>query len=234
VAKAKSKTVEVSGVILKADLRSERDQFSANRYSPGTEYFAVSLTVTLRGDDGEKYYFKTTPAKYWVTTSGPVSVACVMPNDWVTKEGWSCEGFAGARGIGKSPIARVKAGDRVSIKGRVKGEKDLAWGVPLSHVKRTDYSFDAEKAAYQARVDAATRTLAELPGDAVPPVIPGVEWVHGGGYPDACDVDRTHQWYPSDLGNGHAWLSWAPRVKDEAALVAHVEGVDPDSVKEPV
>lgn len=229
-------SVQVSGVVTKAELKRfvSRD---SGRY--GRECWDVKVLVAIETDDGRRYWFFTPAADFGVTTSGPYSVATLRSNDWVTSERWDCEGFAGARGLGQTPVARVKVGDRVEVKGRVKDEG--RFGVQLWYVKRLDYSFGAVESAAKERVRKAMKSVpGSLPANVTPPLIPGVEWSRIGGHydpeyakelpADAVKSGPGDGRGDRDLGEHHYWIGWDSKVTNTRLLVAHVEGVDPATV----
>ena len=137
MSKAKVATVAVTGTVVKCELKSRRASFGWRAFDKGREHYDISLQITLKAEDGQRYCFYTAAAHYTVTTSGPFTVAIITPNDWIAKseERWDCEGFAGARGFGHKYESRIKVGDTLSIEGRVKNAH-TRYGILLNYVRR--------------------------------------------------------------------------------------------------
>lgn len=148
--KPMSKQQTFSGVVTKAEIRSY-PAHDSGRY--GSEINDIKAMIAFRDDAGNEYWFYSPAARQSISTSGPYSVATIQPTDWITKELWTCEGFAGARGIGSTPTLRVKVGDQITIKAKIKS--DTRYGKQLWYVKRTDFSLDSEMTSWRKRLDAA-------------------------------------------------------------------------------
>ena len=227
-----AKKVEITGKVVRCDVKSNKPQYGYRSYDRGREHYDITLQLTVETEDGKRYWCYTPPAHYSVNTSGPFSVAIVRPNDWIAKsrQRWDCEGFAGARGMGHLYESRLKVGDTVKIEGRVKNANSK-YGIQLSHVRRLDFSYDDLQRAWHDRCAAAHAFIpTDLPPEATPPVIPGVEWHRTGGY---LQPDEQERGILSGEDRGHRYFGWAHQVKSIETLLAYVEGKSVEECYEP-
>jgi hypothetical protein len=148
-------TLTIAGSLTKCDVRREAeiDRNYTHKYSPNTEHYSVFLDCELRTDDGGTVYFRT-PSSPMNVTSCPgaavvtfgdsdwdeASQSYVFPADhpWLAKSG-NVAVATRERSADVSLVAKVKTGDRITIRGRVKADRVSKAGRPyrvLSHVKR--------------------------------------------------------------------------------------------------
>jgi hypothetical protein len=152
----KCQYAEVEGEIFFVRMDRQKPFGGGSRYFQGESYEQV-VTVRIRDAEGRKFWFRAR-SDFRVAAGGPYYIAITEESDWVASSKWSCEGSLGAKGLGDTPVLRVKVGDRVRIKGRVKGNPDVQ-GTQLTHVQRLDWSYEAARQRWNVRYQAAKAKL---------------------------------------------------------------------------
>lgn len=150
-----TKSLTVSGTLIRCDVRDERevDYNYTHKYSPNTEHRTKHLDCAMTTDDGRTVYFCTPRSPYRVTCVPGAAVVTyddtVWDQDadryvWPSDHPWFEQ--IGDRHVATRERAndttlepKIKAGDRITIRGRIKAERTSRAGNPyivLSHVKR--------------------------------------------------------------------------------------------------
>lgn len=141
MAATKTSTITVTGTLEKADLTT-RAPFMPTYYGPARERLEYYLDCCLRLPDGSVAYFKT-PAVTRTVASCPgaaIVLFDVPPSaaQWVKEEGTVKVATVG-HSNNNQPVPLVRAGDTITISGRVKAERVSKRGnlyKSLTHVKR--------------------------------------------------------------------------------------------------
>lgn len=132
----------IEATVTKVELRS-RPGRDSGWY--GREVNDITLMVAFCTSEGQEGWFFTPAARQSISTSGPYTIATLEENDWITTKTWECEGFAGAMGFGDTPISRLKVGDVITFKGRMK--RQTRFGPQYWYIKRLDYNHAESEAA---------------------------------------------------------------------------------------
>lgn len=125
-----------SGTVTKVQLRQGKhpDPF-IGRYSPHTSYYGVRLMVAMELEDGTPIWFFTPYSTYSISSPPgcPIAVTIVEENSWIYGKKSVGHGPSGSFEC-EEPAAKIKPGDSLSIKGRIK--KPTRYGNQLNYVKK--------------------------------------------------------------------------------------------------
>lgn len=132
-----------TGTLTKCDTRREKaiDWNYTHRYSPNTEHYQVYLDCAMRLDDGSMIYFKSPSVK--MNVANAVGAAIVIyhiedDNPWFAEVG-NNRVATQERSNDNHLYPRIKVGDTITIKGRLKADRVSKVGNAykvLTHVKR--------------------------------------------------------------------------------------------------
>ncbi len=118
----------ISGVVTRVELLKLKPYMPPSRYGNPREEYAMKLRVEMDDDLNGKTVFFTPATRHTISAGGNAYCSLVDESDWVGGQQWETKGWGGAVGFGKTPVAKIAIGQRLTIQARnVNGR--------LSHVK---------------------------------------------------------------------------------------------------